>query len=1030
MDISRFSVKHPISSLVVCFTLLLFGIVAFFQLSLSLFPEIDYPTVTVILGYPNATPAEVEKLVVEPLEEILSSINGLQEIESTSQEGMAIVVLRFRWDIGRERLYLETREKLDAAKALFPKEVSRPVVLQHDPSSLPIMQWGIEIKDRTLWDNIRYYVRKNIVPQLEQIEGVGRVEMVGGEEKEVEIRVNLASLYAYGISLQDLIGVINYNNVDFPVGYVTEGNRELLLKVKGRIEDYTQLEEIVIGKGKNGGIVKIKDVAMVRMGKKEVTTRVLIGSGESLLLNIYVEGGKNVVVTSEKVRERVAEINRILAERLSLRLLSSQDTDVKSSLSNIMISAILGMGLAVLVLFFFLREWYLSFVVALIIPLSICITFFFMYLFGISFNIISMQGLALVVGMLVDSNIVVVENISRHLEMNHFDEMAKEKSFLKGIEEVRGSVINSILTNVAVFLPLVFSSGLAGVLFKELAMVVTIALFVSIYISLSFTPALLTLTYKKWGKTKRLKGWEIYNDLVTKYKAFLSTLMEKRRTNVFLIGLFTVVGIAGIFVFLGMKKEIFPSVSSDVVLIEYQLSPDISLDQNFLYARSFISHLESLSRELSLRMVYAVVGEKQFYTMGDEERENNKTKLWLCFTHEVSQQEIKKLGVIFRRIFPERTEFVVYREPLSLELLVPGSSILQRVVFSSENRLFLRDVSSDFVNFLWSNQLAAFVRKSVEEKMLYSIRLDREKISSYGLSPSQVSMMLNGFLMGNEAGIYYSGDEEIPIRVRGEKSEMSSIEFIKALPVAVQNGMVPLGMFLDITNYNSMKKLERKNRKNIVKVDFLPSREKTIKQVDKWLQEKFSSDILTFEKSWRDKEVVASMKQLFLLLSLSVVLIFLLLVFQFESFRDAFLILLAVFFVLPAIMILGWLGFSLNLNSMLGLILLTGVVVNNSIVLLEFYKQSFQSWPFQADISRVIIEASGIRLRPVLMTSLTTIFSLLPLAFGQGKGFDFQRPLTMTIAMGMLFSTLITLVVFPVLYFQIKRNEKKKDILL
>jgi HAE1 family hydrophobic/amphiphilic exporter-1 len=1000
--------------------------VALFHIRLNLFPEVDYPSLTVLVPYPNSTPSEIEKLVIRPLEEIVSSINGLKQIKSISQEGLGIVILYFGWDVPRDRLYMETREKLDAAKAVFPKETGRPVVLQQDPSSLPIMQIGVKFFNQKMQDNSRYFVRKNLVPLMEQIKGVGRVEVIGGKEKEVKIIVDISKLYSRNISLQTIASVVGYNNMDYPVGYIEEGKKEILIKVKGKLSDYMELENIVVGYGKNGEVIRLKDIASIRMGYKEENTKFLLGEEESILMNVYLEGGENIVNACENVREKLSDLNNMFQGKAKLDILNSQDEEVKSSIVNIVISAFIGMVLTSLILLLFLNDFYFAFVVSLIIPLSVVCTLFFMYLLKISFNLISLQGLALVIGMIVDSNIVVVENVNRIMEEN--PKWGFDESLLRGVNEVRGSVFNSILTNVAVFFPLIFAAGLTGVLFKELAIVVTIALFASLFISLSFTPSLLKLTkvlvLKRRAKIKKNK-LEVLN--IWYERALNFVLRLKKRTFLGFCIILVLISLA--YIFFAMEKEIFPRISRRVVVAEYQLPASVSLEQNKEVAFSLISNLKEKYKE-EMDKIYAIVGERLFYDAATTEKENNKTKIWLIFKRIASEKLVKNISTKLKEFLPDESEFVVYEEPISIEKLVPQASRLQSINFSSENREFLRDIVKQAELFLKERVGVSFIRKSSEEKEFYNVNLDRFLLSSYGLSPYSIASTLNNFIYGSRVGVYYSGDEEIDIRVKGYEGEIQNMENIYKIPIDLNGKQIPLGMFATITNKIDAKKLYRINQKSMEYVEFMLSSTRKLNDVEKWISKNIDKEIVSVESSWKNKEVLDSIRNLFFLLILSVVLIILLLVFQFETFIDPFIILSSIIFIAPGICLIGmFTGISLNISSMLGLILLSGVVVNNGIVLIEFYKKDIkENVRNQNVLINKIVSSSKKRLRPILMTSLTTILSLIPLTIGQGEGFDFQRPLSLTIVGGMLFSTFITLFIVPYLFFIINKKRSENEL--
>lgn len=1020
MNLSKFSINRPISAVVLTFTLLFFGIVSIFRMKLSLFPEIDYPAVTVLVSFPNNTPQEVEKLIITPLEEVLSSIDGLKKIKSTSQDGLGIVVLYFDWRISREKIYMEVREKLDSAKTIFPREAGRPVVIQYDPSSQPIMQIGLTIFDSKIIDNSRYIIRKNLVPLLEQVKGVGKVEVIGGKEKEIKIKLSTSKFYSRNISLRNVLSSIEQNNLDYPVGYMKEGKNETLIKVKGKLKDYKNFENIVVGYGEKGEIVKLSDISEIFLGNKEETTKFIMNTNETLLLNVYLEGGENIVETCNKLKEEIKSLNKNFSEKYRLDILNSEDEEIKSSIFNIILSALIGMILASLVLFLFLGNFYHSFVVSLIIPLSVIGSFVFMYIFKISFNMISLMGLALVIGMLVDSNIVVVENINRTLENNSFN---FDSLLYRGVKEVEGSVFNSILTNVAVFFPLIFATGIAGVLFKELAIVVTIALFISLFISLSFTPSFLKITSNffktQFNKENKFLIW------LTKFyeKILLNILSDLKRLKIFIVilGVISIISLLTVVIF--SEKEIFPKISRKKIVVEYKLPSTTSLIQNAEYAYPIINRLMKDFKN-KIENIYAIIGEKSFYEFTTTERQNNKSKIWIIFRDVVSIKQKEKITYLINNFLPAGSEFVVYEEPISLETLIPQSSRFNSVIFSSDNREILKEINQKFTAFLENSLSVPFVRSSSEERFFYLIEPNRFFLSSFGASAYQMASLLNNFIAGYKAGVFYAGDEEIDIMVSGKEGEINNFDEILKIPIEVGEKKVPAGIFVNITNLKLPDKLYRVDQKPMEYVEFILSSKKMLKYIEKWIENILSNNDIRTEYSWNNDEIKNSITNLLFLLLLSIIIIYLIIVFQFESFIDPLIILFSILFVFPGFFVVVFLfNVSLNISSALGLILLSGVVVNNGIVLIEFFKQEINTFISRDIFMRNIVEASKKRLRPILMTSFTTIFSIVPLTIGSGEGFDFQKPLSLTITFGMFFSTIVTLVVIPVLYylFNIKR---------
>jgi HAE1 family hydrophobic/amphiphilic exporter-1 len=974
------------------------------------FPKIDYPAITVITSLENKSPLEIRNLVTIPMEEILASTHGLRNMKSISKHGESVIVLYFDWGVSMDQVYMDTREKLDFAKSIMPQGTSRPVALKYDPNSDPIMTIGLTIKNKNIISNSFQFLKKNLKPLLERIEGVSYLDIIGGEETQIKVLVELNKLFANKISIDQVVKALEENNIEYPVGYVEENDKEFSVNIQGKFKDIYDLGEVVVGRNEQGIPILLKTIASISSEKKDKNAVFYLNSKAGISLNIYKEGDANVVKTVDKISEALPGIMNKFTNDINYLILQDNSVYIKNSIQNIFSSIIIGMVLAFIVIYLFLKEMYSSLIVGLAIPISIIITIFFMFLFNIDLNLISLTGLSIGIGMLVDSNIVVIENIH-----NHGKSFQKGSSIIHAVQEITSPVISSILTNIAVFLPIVFVQGIASSIFKELALVVTFSMLSSLFSSLSITPALYELLQKrilkhyvhKENKEKFLEG------LKTAYIAILKKVIDHPIPIFIILFLLFVVTIASVFF---TKKEILPKLTQNNFSIDIKYPENYSIEKTEQQV-SIINRL--LTQYSSVKYSFSTIGNPGLLSSGSKEKVNNQAVVKVFLQNNYNpESELQKIK-----------ESVLTQIPAGEITFVENQNAFTRL-FPSYNEVYLSGSSIDYIKNIADSIRKLLYKKgiksinwSIEERETLNFNFDRVAINNMGLTLKRIAeiaeVSLNGKIATKLTG---KDDYDTEVNVMLDKNILTSPESLYRILISTPyDENIPLSVFAHLTNRMENKEIYRYNQQEMVSLSIMDD-SPDLGMIQSVINNLQLPNTVTVNFSWDTPEIRKSIDSLLIALILSVIIIFVIVSFQFESMGKSIIIMLSIplvfIGVFPIFLITRT---SINVISMIGLIVLGGIVVNNAIVLVDYFEQRKNEI---YDLKQLILEGCSQRLRPILMTSLTTIISLIPLILFPGEGLEFQRILALTIISGFIVSSSITLFLIPLIYYNVEKGKR------
>ena len=1031
MNIARASVHRPVFTVMVTLIVIILGGVSLYRIPVDLMPDVTSPTLSVSTLYENASPAEIEELITRPIEEAMSAVPGVEEVSSVSSEGNSNVRVTFAWGTDLDAAANDIRDRLDRVIPRLPEEADRPTLRKFDLASYPILELGAASRLDPV--QMRRLIDEQVKYRIERVPGVAALDIMGGQEREIHVLLDPDKIKALGIPLDVLMSHIEAANVNLPAGTLEAGNYDIVVRTPGEYTSLDQLRETTVAV-REGVTVLLKDVAEIEDSWLKVTRLVRVNGVPGVRLSVNKQSGRNTVDVARAVRE---EIERINSDIPQIRITPIMDTSdyIQRSITNAGSSAMYGGIYAVLILLFFLRNVRSTAIIATAIPISIIATFMLIYFGGFTMNLMTLGGLALGVGMLVDNAIVVLENIYRLRESNR--KLGSEEAAVLGTEEVTEAIVSSTLTTVVVFLPLIFVRGMAGVMFKQLAYVVSFALLCSLGVALTLVPMLAskflrpvsldatadeTVTHKLFRITGRfLEGIE------SRYQRLLHFALSHRLRVVAAAVLLLALSLALIPL---IGTELMPAADEGQVRVnvEMEVGTKLSLlDETFRPIEAIVA------REVpEAKSTITSMGGSGWHG-GGSHKGNMSINLKPLGERTRSSEEIA----------------AVLREKLTG---MPGATIRTR----AGQGLFILRMASGSSDHLQvevrgydletADALARSVKEIVEtvpgvtDAMLSSERgqperlvvVDRTKAEAMKVSVSQVATMLQTVLGGTRASYYRDGGDEYTILVRLKDSERRSLQEILDLTLTNAEGEpVVLRNIVNVQARTGPVGIERKDQERIVLVEAnVLGRDmgSIIADVREKLRSVPIPRDFTVGFAGDYEEQQKAFRELGLGLILALILVYMVMACQYESLKDPLVVMFSVpMAVIGVVLMLLLSNTTFNIQSYIGCIMLGGIVVNNAILLVDH--TNLLRRRDGMGVREAIEEAGRRRLRPILMTALTTVLGLIPLALGVGEGGEAQAPLARAVIGGLTSSTLLTLVFVPVVYSLIEegwRSHAKK----
>ncbi|MDD2718432.1 MAG: efflux RND transporter permease subunit [Candidatus Cloacimonetes bacterium] len=1013
MKISQVAVGRPVLTIMVSMIVIILGAVALSRLPIDLMPDVTSPTISVSTSYSKASPLTMEELVTRPIEEALAAVPGVQEISSRSTEGSSNVQVSFSWGTDLEAASNDIRDRLDRIISRLPDEASRPSLRKYDMSATPVIMMGVTSDLDVL--ELRRILEEQVSYRLERVDGVASVSIWGGRSREIHINIDPLKMNALRIPLDQVISSVRAANINQPTGNIYRGNHQITIRVPGVFENLEELKNTIIVR-RGGSVVALKDIAEILDTASKVTRIVRINGQNGIQIAINKQSGTNTVKVVQGVLDEVVQINRSTPQINIIPLMDSS-VFIKQSINNVSLSALLGGILAVLILLFFLRNLKSTTVISTAIPISIMATFGLLYFNGFTLNLMTIGALALGVGQLLDNSIVVMENIFRHREMGKESKQAA----IEGANEVGSPILASTLTSIVVFLPLLFMRGMSGIMFQQLAFVVVFALICSLATALTLVPMLSSRLIKVSAepdpKSKRLTArlyfaiGKILSTIELFYKKLLAAALDNRGKTA-LIALLLL--LAAFVLTRSIDSELMPMSDEGEVRVSLDMVAGTKLelvDQKMLEAESRIKDMPEIT---------SIVASAGGGGWGSSNTGSLRISLLSKSDRARSDQQIAdeiraRLGAI---------------PGTRVRVFAVSNNRLTRVMGGGGGRIEIQVRGHEMDE---AYRLAGIIMQHVESVDGITdvnlsrtagapedlVIIDRVKAAELGMSVQQISATLETVLSGRSAGDYLDHGKEYPIMVQVKDADQMPIKELLDLSVSNSDGVpIVLRNVVSTQSGESSTVIERVNQERMIDVSANISGRNlsaVIGDIQNRLDEIPVPIGFSVEIVGDYKEQQESFRELFIGIILALVLIYMVMASQFESIRDPFIVMFSVPFALIGVsLILFITGTTFNIQTYIGIIMLAGIVVNNAILLVNTTNQLREHDNMK--LREAIEEAGRRRLRPILMTALSTVLGLLPMAIGMGEGSETQAPLARAVVGGLLSSTLITLVVIPVLY--------------
>jgi hydrophobic/amphiphilic exporter-1 (mainly G- bacteria), HAE1 family len=1009
VTLSSIAIKRPVFTVMITVAMLVLGLVGFRRLGSDLFPDVSFPGVTVIVPYPGASPAEVEALVSKPIEDSVIGINGIDRVRTFSREGSAMVFVLFNLGVDVTQAATEVRERVSQVRYKLPAEIKEPLISRFDVSVSPILTYTL--RGASSLAELRQYTDDVIQPALEQVDGVAAVDIRGGATREVRVLLDRPKLDALGIGLAQVVGRLRAENLNVPAGHFDEGTREVSVRTVGEFRNVDQIRAVIVASGKDGSAVRLSDIASVDDDFAEQRTIVRVNGDEAVTFEVRKQSGQNTVEVSHAVKARLASLEKQFPKGITVDPIIDQSHFIERELRTVEEHIVLGGFMAILVILVFMMDLRSTLISAVALPTSVIGTFFVMYLFGFTLNMMTLLALSLSIGLLIDDAVVVRENIFKHLERGK----PPMQAALDGTKEVALSVLATTLTLVAVFLPVAFVKGMVGQFFRQFGITISAAVVISLFVAFTLDP-MLSSRFSKTTHDKRstfawLKApfeWG-FRQIELTYEAMLGWAVRHKA----LVGIAALASLG----FMGwvstlMGSEFVNAEDRGQFVVEAELPAGSALAESSRLSRV---GEEILMKNREIKVLAATVG---------VDGEPNKvrwrvvatTKLErdvpLPFLKDVARRAAQTIpGARVSVTDPAFVEGAATEAPIMINVRGSEFQTIEGAAGKIEKILQKTPGVSDIQ-----------VRYSPGRPEL-EVALDRKRAADRGLSLAEVALSLRSAMEGDESGnLRVPGGDEVPIRVRLSEDYRSQASALKNLTLQTSKGPVKLSDVATFERGEGPQVIERENRQRQITIWATPIG-RPLGDVAREFQPQIAATKLgtgiSVVYDGQLRLMNETNENMLLALMLGVVFIYIVLASQFESFVHPFTIMLT----LPLALVGGIVGLFLTNNTMamgaiIGIVLLMGLVTKNAILLIDraiVHVRDGHMAPLTA-----ILRAGPERLRPILMTSAAMVLGMLPTAVSKGEGSEFRAPMAIAVIGGVVSSTLLSLVVVPVFYLAIE----------
>ncbi|WP_256011674.1 efflux RND transporter permease subunit [Desertivirga xinjiangensis] len=1021
MSISEIAVKRPLLIIVIFTILILFGAQSYFQLNYNLLPSIEVNTVTVSTVYPGASAAEVETSVTKKFEDAFASVEGLDKINSTSQEGVSVVTVQLKAGTDVDEAERNIQRKADQAQNELPADIDRPVVNKVNLEEAPVIRAGVtsNLPARDLYD----FMDKQLKPVLQNVPGVGQVNIIGGEEREIHVNIDQSKLRAYGLSITQVTDAVNNASRSFPAGSIETEAQQVSIQFDANMVSLEQLRSLIVQNRPDAGTVYLRDVAEVVDASAKATAINHINGLPSIGVQVIKQSDANAVNVSEEVKKSFAEIERQYgSQNLKFTVSSDQSVYTLESANAVMVDLVLAILIVGIVMLAFLHSFRSSMFVLVALPSSIIPTFIAMYLFGFSLNLMTLMAMSLVVGILVDDSIVVLENIYRHLEMGS----NKVKAALDGRNEIGFTALAITLVDVVVFLPLALSGGIIGSILREFSLVVVISTLMSLFVSFTITPLLAS----RFGKIEEMNPHTLWGRLNIKFEDFidavkfyygemLEVVLKKKRWLLLGVIILIIASIALIPAgFIG--AAFIPSSDQGEVLFSLELAPDANINQT---NASTQEAEKILMAHPDVNNVFSSIGFVGGSVAGTSNNGNLAEITVTLKDLKERSMSSEEFGVFMQRKLSESIAGVKFTaSPTSIS--GNGTQAPIQVAIQGIDLQKVRSVAEQYKTAIATIPGARFVELSVkDQKRQVNVKLDRDKMALLGINATQVGGALQNAFSGNDNSKFKEDGNEYDILVNLDQSNRSSIGDVRNLPFSNSEGQTfILSQFAEVSEGLGESVLQRTDRLNSITVEANVVGRPT-GSVTQDIQAKVAGisipEGVSVEYLGDAKNQSDAFGSLGIALLTAILLVYLIMVALYESAIYPFVVLFSIpVAIIGALLALALTMETLNIFSIIGMIMLLGLVSKNAILIVDFANQLREEGH---DLKDALLEAGKERLRPILMTTLAMILGMLPIALASGAGAEIKNGMAWVIIGGLTSSMILTLFVVPAMYMIVEK---------
>lgn len=1032
MSIFTNAVEKPITTLMIFVAIMVLGVFSLVQLPVDQYPEMDPPYLSVMTNYAGANAADIEENVTKILEDQLNSVEDLKEMTSTSYDNLSVVSLEFEWEANLDEAANDVRDAIDKAMDQLPDDIDRPSLLKFNTSMMPVLIYAVRAE--ASYPGIEKIIEDKVINRLNRVDGVASASISGSPTRVVYVDLDPNKLDAYNMTIEQLGNIIAAENRDLPAGNIKMGLMDYQLRVEGEFDDSEKIKNIVIG-SQNGKSVLLREVATIRDTIKDITLEQLIQRQQGAVLLITKQSGSNAVAIAKLVKKEIAEIQKELPPDINLEILSDSSDFIIKSINNLSESLMFALIFVVLVVLLFLGRWRATFIIALTIPISLIVAFIYLFITGESLNVISLSSLSIAIGMVVDDAIVVLENITKHIERGS----APREAAKYGTNEVWLSVIVTTLVTVAVFFPLTLVTGMTGILFKQLGYIVCITIVTSTVTAITLTPMLASQLMKLYEKPKEGDEKKFsYNTTVIRLLDKLDAWYERlirwalhHKTTIILLSLGVFVGSMMLSKFI--STDFMPQNDEGSLNVYVKMQTGQRVEETKRIGLQIDSMMRTDYPELKMINL----------SYGSEDENAGFTSLFNKTGSNILNVRCKLVDLKDR----ERSVFTIADDLREKLKMIPDVLIYSVTTSSSAMASNNVDIEIMGYDFETTNKIAVELSKQMkdvkgaedinisrdDDKPELQLFLNQDKLQQHGLNTSEVSSALRNRVYGYKPSKYKEDGEEYDIVVRLEEKYRNSITEIENIQIVNAAGeKIRLKELGEIKEFWSPPNIERKSKQRMVKVSITPSRGASMGDIATEAQKVIDSmtDVpqeisIYIGGSYEDQQ--ESFSSLMLLMVLALMLVYIVMASQFESFKMPFIIMLSIPFAFSGVILaLLITKTTMSVIAALGAVMLVGIVTKNGIVLIDFINLMRERGIRLYD---AIAQACRSRLRPVLMTALTTILGMLPMALSTGEGSETWKPMGIAVIGGLVFSTIITMVIVPVIYAAMDKSgsrDKKK----